>query len=254
MKILLNCLNKLKINKFTVFVISISLITGRFIPLFIYFLIASIHEISHCIVAKLFGINIIEIEFLPFGMSAKLSSLDEIHPIKSIIILLAGPLSYFISFYVIFLLYRIGVFSFYTYNLSNEINSLIFFFNLLPIWPLDGAKIVFYISSFFLTLKKSYYFVIILSIISTFILTILTIQNPQIIILLFLVLSQIKFLFEYSIFYIKILFYRLGKEVNYAFKIHNKKDIFLPFTNIYDNGDLFLIEKEFVKLILESKK
>lgn len=254
MKKLLNYFNKIKVNKFTVLIISLAIISGRFIPLFIYFSIASIHEFSHCLMAKIFKLEIRKIEFLPFGMSAELASLNDIHPIKSILILLAGPLSFFISKLLIEISYQSHFLSVYAYLQANEINTLIFFFNLLPIWPLDGAKILFYLMSFFLTLKKNYYFVITISIISTIILTFLTIKDPQLIILFFLVFSQIKIIYEVPIIYITTLIKRIKNECRYPFRIHKKKDIFLPYSNIYDDEKSFLLEKDFILNIIESKK
>ena len=156
-------LAKIHIHVLTLIIYFIAFISGRFVPLLIYFFISSIHELSHCFVAKLFKIKVNKIEVYPFGLSMNLDSLNKVHPLKSILVLIAGPLSYFISYFIANLMLKYNVLSYNSYISALEINSLILMFNLLPIWPLDGSKIIFYILSFFISLKICYYLVIIIS-------------------------------------------------------------------------------------------
>ena len=254
MKKLLNFLAKIHIHIFTILVYLLAFITGRFVPLFIYFFIASIHELSHIVVAKIFRLKVNKIEVYPFGLSANIDSLNKIHSLKSIIVLLAGPLSYFLSKILIILSLKIDIISYNSYQLANEINLLILLFNLLPIWPLDGSKILFYLLSFFFSLKKCYYFVIILSFLSTISLVFLTFNDPQLVIITFLVFSQIELIIKYQFDYYKTLIYRLNNPNLFKIKIHNKKDIFLPYENYYFDDIIFLDERCLIENILNRKK
>lgn len=254
MKKLWNYFAKIHIHVFTILVYFFAFITGRFVPLFIYFFIASIHELSHVIFAKIFGLKVNKIEVYPFGLSMNIDSLNKIHPLKSIIVLLAGPLSYFISKTLIIFCLKFDVISYNSYLIANDINLLILMFNLLPIWPLDGSKILFYLLSFIISLKKCYYFVIIVSFITTIILVILTFNNPQLVIITFLVFSQIELIIKYQYDYYKTLLFRLNNPNLYKIKIHQQKDIFLPYENFYFDDIIFLDERCLIENILNRKK
>lgn len=254
MKKFWNYLGKIKIHYSTIFLYFVAFLTGKFIPFFIYFLIASIHELSHILLAKIFKLKVKKIEIYPFGLSATLDSLNSLHPFKSILILLAGPLSYFLSFLVLKTLFYFDVLSYNMFIKSLEINRIVALFNLLPIWPLDGSKIMFYILSFFVTLRKCYYYVIVTSIISTLYVVFKTIKNPQLVILTFLIISQIQLLINYNYEYLKTLVMRLNYKKDYKIKIHKKKDLFLPYENYYFDDIILLDERCLIKNILNRKK
>lgn len=254
MKKLWNCLAKIKIHYSTIILYFVVFLTGKFIPFFIYFLIASIHECSHIFIAKMFKLKVKRIEIYPFGLSATLDFLNTLHPFKSILILIAGPLSFFLSYLVLKLLFFYDFLSYNMFIKSLEINRVVALFNLLPIWPLDGSKIMFYLLSFFITLKKCYYFVIGISIISTLLIVIKTIKNPQLVIITFLIISQIQFIISYHFEYLKTLVARLNNKKTYKIKIHRKKDIFLPYENYYFDDIILLDERCLIKNILNRKK
>ena len=254
MKKLKKLFSKIKISKITIFIFLLSFVTGRFVPLFIYFLIAFIHELFHVITAYFFKVNINKINILPFGMMAELDFLDKIHPLKSILILLAGPCSYFLSLILINISYNIKLLSYITYQNALETNKIILFFNLLPIWPLDGGKLVYYILSYIFPLKKVYKLISFISLIVTLILVFLTLNDPQVVIIMFLVLSQIRLLYEMNFNLNKIYIFRLSNEVKYKTKLHDKLDLYLPYYNYYQNETILLNEKELIsKIFLYNK-
>ena len=95
---------------------------------FITYLFIIMHELSHMITALLLKIDIKEIVLLPFGVTAKYAG--KITAIKDLAISLAGPLAS--------LLFAIA----YHSKLYFRINILIALFNLIPIYPLDGGRIL----------------------------------------------------------------------------------------------------------------
>ena len=92
----------------------------------IFYIFIFLHELIHIIVALLLRIKVIELVFLPFGVNAKFEFGN--NRIKEIIVASAGPLfSLFIAiFYKKFMIQ----------------NLFIFIVNILPIFPLDGGRIV----------------------------------------------------------------------------------------------------------------
>ena len=109
---------------------------------------AIVHELGHLLAGLLMGMKPEKIEIMPFGVSIsfkinvkeynKKIKKGNILEIKKIIVALAGPITNFIIILI-------------TYNLNLELiksmliiytNFLIMMFNLLPIYPLDGGRIL----------------------------------------------------------------------------------------------------------------
>ena len=127
-----------------------------------YYLFVLMHELSHILVALILKVDVKEIELLPIGINAKYE--NKISLIRELIISLAGPIASII-FSIIF---------------ENEtfvfMNICIAIFNLIPIYPLDGGRIVQstlkMIFGEYIGKKLSYtitkFFLIILSLVSLF--------------------------------------------------------------------------------------
>lgn len=108
-----------------------------------YFIIGGIlvflHEIAHILTARFFGLKCSKINLTPIGQMAVLENLESLPKLKKIIIVLAGPI-----LNIIFVI----ICNFFTNDevqLIKQINLSIAFFNLLPIYPLDGGRIYHYI-------------------------------------------------------------------------------------------------------------
>ena len=111
------------------------------IKLFImFYMFIVMHELSHAIVAILLKVDVKELEFTPFGVCAKYE--NNISDLKELIISASGPL------FSIFLAYS------YENKIYFIINVLITIFNLLPVYPLDGGRILRIIFKFILGQKK----------------------------------------------------------------------------------------------------
>ena len=168
------------------------------------------HECGHIIAGMFLGFKLKKIEILSVGISACFNiNLDDynkkIHNVsylelKKIVIVVAGPIVNIILAFI-FELFNISLF-----NVSSEIlvysNFLITCFNLIPIYPLDGGRLIKYLINIFKGKKESYKFTYILSnyciIILTFItsIIILYLKNISILIVLmylwWLVISENK--------------------------------------------------------------
>ncbi len=103
---------------------------------FITFVFISIHELSHILSAKFFKIKTEKIVITPLGELAVMKNIDTLSFAKKFIIFISGPLAN-ILFGIVFLIYTNGIL-----NFAIKINFFLAFFNLLPIYPLDGGRIL----------------------------------------------------------------------------------------------------------------
>lgn len=106
------------------------------------FMMLTIHELAHILIARLFHYPIRKIIIYPFGLAAQISYIGYGSLIKETLILAAGPFTHMLQPLLLSFLYQQGVLSlaFYTYLL--QINAALLVFNLLPIYPLDGARLL----------------------------------------------------------------------------------------------------------------
>jgi Zn-dependent protease len=101
-----------------------------------------IHELAHAYVAKKVGCNVSSV-FIDILYGAALIDMEDTSHKEDIYIIFAGPLSNLLLFLLGYLL--IGhvdtglLFDFLT--TFNKVNLILFVFNILPIFPMDGGRI-----------------------------------------------------------------------------------------------------------------
>ncbi|MGR6545440.1 M50 family metallopeptidase [Paenibacillus tundrae] len=133
---------RVSMHPFFVIIMLASLVTGHFIELITLFAIVFIHECGHAAAAALLGCRVVSIQMLPFGGVAVIEDGGKLTAWREIAIALAGPLQNIVMVGVVLLLQymQVGDPIFLSYIIQG--NLLIALFNLLPILPLDGGKIV----------------------------------------------------------------------------------------------------------------
>lgn len=120
-------------------------------PIIILFLLIFVHELGHFITAMIFQVEVDKIYIYPFGGISKFRmSLNESLR-KEFIILIMGPL---VQCVFSFLLLKLDFFNSYQ-KLIMVYNYTILTFNLLPIYPLDGGKLLNILLSFRVSFQKS---------------------------------------------------------------------------------------------------
>ncbi|MBR7796957.1 MAG: site-2 protease family protein [Bacillota bacterium] len=152
-----------------VFII-ISFFTGTFMELAILLFIVFFHEMGHFMMATFFKWRIRKVMLWVFG---GVMDTDEhgSKPIREeLLVTCAGPFQHIILFIVLFLLGDLGMLPQAVMDLFLYYNSIILLFNLLPLWPLDGGKLLFLCLSSLVPYKKAYYAVIIFSMIASILL------------------------------------------------------------------------------------
>lgn len=132
---------KIKIHYLFVLFAIVLFLQNRFFEFFQYFICVLIHEYSHAIIAQNLGYKLSSIVLMPYGAGLKLK--DQIYSeIDEIKIALAGPicnLFLFVSTLAIWWIFPSTYSYLYTFASANLI---LFLFNLLPAYPLDGGRIL----------------------------------------------------------------------------------------------------------------
>ena len=141
---------------------------------------ALIHELGHLLAGLLMGMKPEKIELMPFGVSISFKiKVEEYNKkikkgnmleIKKILVALAGPLTNFI---IIIIASNINIDLFKALIIIYT-NFLIMIFNLLPIYPLDGGRILKGILHINFGIKKSEFYTNIISKITVAIITMLS--------------------------------------------------------------------------------
>jgi len=148
--IIKNIWDKIYIHPFFYFVIVISFLTGHFRNIIYFTIIIFVHELGHSITSVILGIKLNRIMLFPFGGLSVLEYSINLSLIKELLILIMGPIIQIIFTYLVYYL-RINVsYYFYTYSM------FILLFNLIPIYPLDGGKLINIFLSFFISFYKSF--------------------------------------------------------------------------------------------------
>lgn len=125
-----------------VIVMLASVITGYFIELLTLFTIVIVHEAGHVITARAFGWRIREVKLLPFGGVAEVEEAGSVPPGEEAIVAIAGPLQNLWMGIAAWLLGLLGWWSPEWSEYVWQANAMIGLFNLLPILPLDGGKLL----------------------------------------------------------------------------------------------------------------
>ncbi|MCL6573856.1 MAG: M50 family metallopeptidase [Bacillus sp. (in: Bacteria)] len=133
-------------------VIALSIATAHFIEVCLLLGIIFIHEMGHATAASFFSWRIKKITLLPFGGVAEMDEHGN-RPLKEeTIVVIAGPLQHVWMVGVAYLLFAAHLIPEDLFRLFISYNLMIFLFNLFPVWPLDGGKLVFLV----LSLKNSF--------------------------------------------------------------------------------------------------
>ena len=212
---------------------------------YIFFLII-IHELGHFLTAKVFNIELDKIYIYPLGGIAKFYIPYNYSRIKELIILVNGPI--FQEIAKVILIY---IFPQYT-NIISTYHYGILLFNLLPIYPLDGGKIVNIFLSYLEPYKKSLKTSILISYLILFIIFIININIIKINIIVMTLLLIYKIYIEDKKIDIKYESFLLERYLNnYKFNkskiINNYKDFYKNKRHIIKNRDKYTLEADYLK-------
>lgn len=193
--------------------------------------------------ALIFKIEIKEIYIYPLGGISKFNIPLNIKPIKEFFILVMGPLFQFVAYFILIKIMpdKEKIISIYHFGILS--------FNLLPIYPLDGGKLLKIVLDKFINYKDSLKLIIIISYILVILIFVIKIKKINIIIMtIFLLLLITKEKNKINSIYNKFILERYLN--NYKFKksrIISSKDYFYrDKSHIIKKDDKYYLEKEYL--------
>jgi len=119
-----------------------SVATGRFAELIVLFFIVLWHELGHLIAALRFGWKVREIKLLPFGGVVEVEDAGSVPVREELWVAIAGPAQNAVLAAIGLLLGYVGWIDKAWSEDFVRANAVIAFFNLLPILPLDGGRML----------------------------------------------------------------------------------------------------------------
>lgn len=155
------------------------------------FFIVLVHELGHSYMAYRFRWRIKKITLLPFGGMAETEEYGNRPVREEILVTINGPLQHLWLIGGSFLLLQTPIWSTADHKIFIFHNLTILLFNLLPILPLDGGRLLFSAHSYFFPFHKAYHITyfssgILLSLLSLFALSIIPFHLNLIVVIMFL--------------------------------------------------------------------
>lgn len=235
--------NIFKINPLVYVFIVLSILTASFREVFIISTLIIIHELGHTLMAYILGIKINEIYIYPLGGISKFNMDLNISIKKELLILINGPIFQHIAYLILLVLLPTKR------DLINTYHYSILMFNLLPIYPLDGGKIVKLVLNKIISYKNSLKIIIYLSYLVTGLLLITNKKNISLFIMITLLLILItKEKNKIDYIYNKYLLERYLN--NYKFKsnkiINNINSLYRDKSHIIKKDNNYYLEKDYL--------
>lgn len=234
------------------------ILTGYFSNLIVFTSIIIIHELGHYLIAKINNLNPQKIVLYPFGGITRIDTLLNTSINKELSVALSGIIFQSIYYFIITFIYHHNFIRDYIFTEFTTYHYSILIFNILPIYPLDGGKILNLLLSKVFPYKKSIIITIYISIITLIIILITNYYhyNYTLVLIITIILSSIHKYYKN----INYLFNHFLLE-RYLYKIIpprtiniNKIDhIYKEKYHIIKEKNTYLTEKQYLKRRFKGK-
>ena len=232
------------LDKYFLFFLLVIIFTGNFTYFLVYFSLLFIHEMGHTITGILFGYQLEKIVFYPLGGVTIFNLPINIPLKKELLILIMGPFMQIVGYLILK--------NFFSYISSYHYTLLIF--NLLPLYPLDGGKILNILCNYRFNYLKSFKIIYFISLIMIIILSIYSIYffNLNLVIMTILMFTKLFKTYRNRYYYYhRLLLERFLYFINFnrIANINNMKYFYRDRYH-YINS---ISEKEFLKNYFKNK-
>lgn len=218
------------------------------------FLMILVHEGGHIMVANSYGVKIEKIIIYPFGIVADLANMDDYSTKIEWLIACAGPLFQVGMFILMNICYQYQYLSLHQLNYLQMLNVQLAIFNLLPIFPLDGGRMMRSLFHHFFPYKQAQWLTLVTSLlVFVFVGAFQFVSNPWKVIFLFLYAGYVYHeIQEMELQRLRFYFHRLYQTISYDTKIHTHNDLYRDKSNIIVHKKRRIHEKEWLKRLFHS--
>lgn len=219
------------------------LFTGNIISFLLFTLLIIFHEFGHILGGMIFKWKILKIIILPFGGLTVFEQKINTSLFEQFIVTLLGPV-FQIFFYFILSNY------FIEFNELKIYNYFLLFFNLLPIFPLDGSKFVYIIFCLLFPFKCAHVLFLIVSFVFIILLIIFSKFNLLLyIVLAFLIFNIIREFNKHPYIFNKFLLERYNDECNNkkVKTIKKVNNMYLCYRHVFFLNGFYYTEKSFLR-------
>ena len=242
-----NILNKIYIHPLFIFILFIFILLGRFRIICYFMILIVIHELGHVLTGIYFKWKINKIIILPFGCLTKFDIDINTRLIEEFIVSISGVIFQY-TFYLI-------ISRFITYYYFSYINYFLIIFNLLPIIPLDGSKILSVLLNKKINFYTSLYVSSIISIIFIIIFNILLFNINKLIVIvsIFLFIETLNNYKSIKYVYNKFLIERYIKKYNFkrSIIINNVHKMRKEYRHIFLLNNKYTTERIFLSKMFD---
>lgn len=207
--------------------ICLSVWTGHFIEIMTLFILVIIHELGHVTAAWSYGWRIRSIELLPFGGVATMDEWGNTSIKEEIVVALAGPFHHIGMILISYCFYSWGLWDLTWTQYFIQGNLIIAAFNLLPIYPLDGGRVLQALVSLWMPYRMCIFYTLSWSVVWSVILMITSflwpgvwVYPPLFIVAIFLLISNLLSLKNQAYQYLRFLLHRLDRGAPSSYPIY----------------------------------
>lgn len=246
--------NIFKIHYLFYLVAFICMITGLFKSFVFVSLLVIIHELGHLLMAVYYKWNIDKVIIFPFGGVTIFKEHLNKPIFEEFMILIMGPLFQIVFYFLIVTLFG------YNELLAKYHYSLLLF-NLLPIFPLDGSKLIHLFFDKVFAFKKSHLLNIIVSIITLIICVFFVFLKFNLIFLLLFFLLIIKVINEFkwhneifNKFLMERYLYNFKFKKTYIINDNKIKKMKRDYKHLFFDDNKYITEREVLKKKFDFKR
>lgn len=242
-----NTLNKIYFHPLFLITVLIFILIGEFRFISYFMLLIIVHELGHILVSLYFKWNIEKIIILPFGGLTKFNEIINRPLIEEFLIAISGII--FQTIFYVLIKDKID------YKFFNVTNYFILVFNLIPIYPLDGSKILNVLFNKITSFKNSILLTVIISYISIigFLIMVARVNKLIVLVTTFLLIEVNKLYKEREYIFNKFLLERHLGEFNFKKKktINSVNKMKKDYRHLFYVDNKYLTESYFLKKMFD---
>ena len=219
-------------------------------------LIIIVHELGHLGASLYFKWNTGKIVIYPFGGCCKFD--EKINrPLKEeLIILLSGPLTQSVFCFIVGYLTTKGLMTYRNFSIFKSYHYTLLLFNLMPIYPLDGGRLLNILINYLMPFKKGNKIVIFISV-SIILVTMFFYKNLNFTMMGILIMSELLIYFKRQDFlYNRMLLERYIDNFNFKKMkiIKNKNNMYKERRHLILYNNKYITERSYLKERFKVRK